>query len=98
MDRTYGVSDIIITERMTAIGQVKAGACKLHWVSCAPAFPGSEIDISDAIEAGVTPLLEHYHDSREGHIDSFLPPCPFTTGIYLEKFDKMTSVTFGYSV
>lgn len=98
MDKTYGISDTIVPVRLTGTGLVYNGACKLHWISCNPSAGNSVWALTDAIAAGGAILLDHFYTGKEGHLDILLPPCPFATGIYLETFTNMTSVTFGYSV
>ncbi len=98
MDKTYGISDTIVPKRMIATGQVVAGAAKLHWLVCNPSAGLSVWEITDAIAALGAVLLDCYSTSRESKMGIFLPPCPFATGIYLETFTNMTSITFGYSV
>lgn len=98
MDRTYGISDIIIPKRMTGTGLVVAGAAKLHWLVCNPSAGQSVWELTDAADSGGTVLLDCFATSREAKMGAFLPPCPFATGIYLETFTNMTSITLGYSV
>ena len=98
MEKTYDVSDTIVVKRMAATGQVVSGVAKLHWVSCTPSAGLSVWEITDAIAAAGDVLLECYSTAKESKVGGFLPPCPFATGIYLETFTNMTSITFGYSV
>lgn len=87
---------VVTPKYMIATGQVYLGPCKLYWISCDPSAGSSEWIITDAAAGGATKVLGHFHTGKEGHLDCICPPCPFTTGIWLEKFDKMTSLTFGY--
>ena len=97
MDKTYGISDTVVPKRMGASGLVIQGVVKLHWLACNPSATGSLCEIADATTNGVAILLDFYSTDRESKSKVFLPPCPFTKGIYLETFTNMTAITLGYS-
>jgi len=86
----------VVTKRMTATGQVIAGAHKLYWLHMNPSAGSSVLELTNAIAGGGAVIYDDFHTDREGHLHSFNPPIPFTTGIYLETFTNMTSTTFGY--
>lgn len=88
--------EIVATKRMVAVGQVIAGAHKLYWIKCNPAAGNSAWQLTDAIAALGVVVLDGFHTNRESHMVPISPPMPFTTGIYLETFTNMTSMTFGY--
>jgi len=87
---------VVSTIRLVAAGQVAAGAHKLHWIKCNPAAAASVWELTDAIAGGGVILIDGFHQGREGHLNAFNPPMNFTTGIWLETFTNMTSLTFGY--
>lgn len=87
---------VVTTRIMRAAGQVAAGAHKLYWISCNPSAGNSEWKLTDATAGGAFVVLEHFHTTRESHNTNLIPPMNFTTGIYLETFVAMTSMTFGY--
>ena len=87
---------VVIPKRMTGVGQVVLGAKKLYWISMKPSAASSEFQVTDATAGSATPLLEYFHTGYESHIHNLDPPCPFVSGIYLETFTNMTSITFGY--
>jgi len=86
----------VVTIRLVAAGLIVAGRHKLHWIKCNPSVANSEWALSDAIIALAAVVLDSYHAGREGHTVNFIPPMQFTTGIYLETFTNMNSMTFGY--
>ena len=86
----------VYTIRLVGVGQVIAGVHKLYWISCNPSAGLSEWGLSDAIIAAQPFLLEHFHTEKESHNTNLIPPMQFDTGIFLEKFANMTSITFGY--
>jgi len=86
----------VTTKRMVAAGQVVAGEHKLYWVSCNPSAGNSLWELTDAIAALGAVELDCFHTAKEGHVSNYLPPMQFDTGIYLETFTNMTSITFGY--
>lgn len=83
------------TTRLIGTGLVRAGACYLHWIKCNPSVAASVWEVTDAVAGGGIIVFEGYHASRESHNTNFIPPRYFTTGIYLETFTNMTSLTFG---
>ena len=83
-------------KRMLAAGQVVAGQHYLCWMSCNPAAGNSLWEVTDAIAALGTVVLDCFSTNRESKMGSFRPPMYFATGIYLETFTNMTSITFGY--
>lgn len=84
------------TIRMVGAGQVAAGAHELYWMKCSPGVASAEVEISDAIAALEPVVLSTFHTDRNGWDVSCNPPMHFDTGIYLETFDNMTAITFGY--
>jgi len=87
----------LLDARLTATGQVGAtGARKLYWMSINPGAGNSVIELTDAIAGGGAVVYDHFHTSRESHVDTLDPPMEFSNGIYLETFTNMTSVIFGY--
>jgi len=86
----------VVTKRMVAVGQVIAGAHKLYWVSCNPGAGNSLWELTDAIAALGAVVLDCFSTSRESKLGVLSPPMPFATGIYLETFTAITSITFGY--
>lgn len=86
----------IIPKRMTATGQVIAGAHKLYWVSMNPSAANSVLELTDAIGGGSAVVFDMYHATRD-HMHMLLnPPMPFATGIWIETLTSFTSVMFGY--
>lgn len=85
-----------IPKRLLATGLVVAGEHKLCWMACNPSAGNSLWEITDAIAAGGTVILDCFSTSRESKMGSFRPPMRFVNGIYLETFTNMTSITFGY--
>lgn len=92
MSRIHNVK----TKRVTGTGQVVAGTHKLYWLSCNPSAGLSVWELTDAIAGGGVVLLDCYSTARETKMGVLSPPMLFTTGIYLETFTNMTSITFGY--
>jgi len=90
------VPAVVTTKRMTAIGQVIAGAHKLHWVSMNPSAANSELVITDDTDGSTATVFDAFHATRD-HMHMVLsPPMPFTTGIYLKTLNHMTSLILGY--
>ena len=87
---------VVATKRMTDVGLVAAGAHKLYWVSCNPSAGLSVWELTDAIVALGAVVLDCYSTARETKMGVLSPPMQFNTGIYLETFTFMTSITFGY--
>jgi len=87
---------VVAVKRMTAVGQVIAGAHKLYWVDCNPSAGLSAWELTDDLVGGLAIVLDEFHTSRESHMINLNPPMPFTTGIYLKTFTNMNSITFGY--
>lgn len=87
---------IVTTTLLDAEDEFIAGAHKLYWISCNPSAGNSNWALSDAIIAAQPIVLEHFHTAKESHNTNLIPPMQFNTGIYLEKFVAMTSMTFGY--
>jgi len=81
---------------MAAVGQVVAGAHKLYWMAMNPSLAASIVEITDAIAALGAVVFDHFDTARDGHMMNLYPPMCFSTGIYLETFTNMTSITFGY--
>jgi len=90
------VPAVVATNRLVAVGQVIAGAHKLYWIKCNPSAGNSVWELSDDTTGLTATVLDEFHTAKEGHTDNFLPPMPFTTGIYLKTFTNMTSLIFGY--
>lgn len=82
--------------RLLGTGQVIAGQHYLCWMTCNPAAGNSLWEVTDAIAAGGAVVIDCFSTSRESKMGSFRPPIYFATGIYLETFTNMTSITFGY--
>ena len=83
-------------QRMTAVGQVVAGQHYLCWMTCRPSGGNSVWEVTDATAAGGGIVVECFSLAQESKMANFRPPIHFTTGIYLETFTAMTSITFGY--
>ena len=83
-------------KRMLGTGQVIAGQHYLCWMTCNPSGGNSLWEVTDAIAAGGTVVIDCFSTSRESKFGSFRPPIYFANGIYLETFTNMTSMTFGY--
>lgn len=87
---------VVPGKRMTATGQVIAGAHKLYWISCNPSAGNSVWELTDDTDGSTEIVLDHYHTTRESHNTNLIPPKQFSTGIYLKTFTAMTSMVFGY--
>ena len=87
---------VVTPDRRIGTGLISGGAHKLYWISCTPAAPNAEWEITDAVAALGPVVLAHFDTDRESEVLNYSPPIPFTTGIYLETFVNMTSITFGY--
>jgi len=87
---------VVTTTKLTAEDTGIAGAHKLYWISCNPSAGNSEWGLTDAIAAGGVILIEHFHTTKESHNTNLIPPMYFATGIWIETFTNMTSITFGY--
>ena len=85
------------TMRMTAVGQVYEGACKLHWISMNPSAADSEAALSDDTDGSTATVFDMFHTSRDHMHMLLIPAMRFSTGIYLKNLNKMTSLIFGYS-
>ena len=90
------VPSVVVAKRMTAIGQVIAGAHKLYWMATNPGVAASLFELTNAVAGGGVVVFDHFDTTRDGHMMSLWPPMCFTIGIYLETFTNMTSITFGY--
>jgi len=86
----------VTTKRMAAAGSVIAGAHKLYWMSLNPSAALSVVELTDDIAALGVVVFDHFNTARDGHMMNLYPPMCFATGIYLETFTNMTSITFGY--
>ncbi len=82
--------------RLTAVGQIKGSAGNLYWMLLNPGAGNSVVELTDSLAAGAAIKVDHFDTTRDGHMVTFDPPLEFATGIYLETFTNMTSVTFGY--
>lgn len=87
---------VSIPKRMTGTGLVVSGEHKLCWLACTPSAGLSLWELTNAIVSGKTVVLDCYSTARESKMGNFTPPILFTTGIYLETFTNMTSITIGY--
>jgi len=87
----------VVPTRMVAAGLVWGGACYLHWIHCCPSAGNSVWELTNGIIALQPTVLEGFHTSKESHTKACAPPAYFDTGIYLETFTNMTSLTFGIS-
>lgn len=83
--------------RATGTGPVLAGRHKLHWVACTPSAPNAEWQLTDNTLPGAFIVYEHFDTDKESEQLNLIPPIQFVTGIYVEKFDNMTSLIFGYT-
>jgi len=88
--------EAVVTVRLVAAGQAIAGAHKLYWVACSPDSPGAEWTLTDDIGIGGDVVYDHFDSDKESEHLKFDPPMQFTKGIWVEKFDHMHSLTFGY--
>lgn len=86
----------VATVRMVGVGQVIAGHHSLHWMMLDPSAGNSNLELTDDIAALGAVVIDHFETDRAGEMIPFSPPMHFGTGIYLETFDNMTSITFGY--
>lgn len=82
--------------RKTAVGPVVAGAHKLYWVACSPSAPGAEWQLTDDIAGGGAIVYDHFDPDKHSDHLIISPPMQFITGIWVEKFDHMFSLVFGY--
>ena len=87
---------VVTTTRLVAEDTGIAGAHKLYWIKCNPGVANSVWALTDAIAAGGVIIIDSFHAGREGHTVNLSPPMNFLTGIWLETFTNMTSMTFGY--
>uniref|UniRef100_A0A6H1ZP27 Uncharacterized protein n=1 Tax=viral metagenome TaxID=1070528 RepID=A0A6H1ZP27_9ZZZZ len=86
----------VTPKRMTAAGQVVAGAHNLYWLSINPSAAAAAVDITDDLTGLGAIVFDMYRATRD-HMHIVLePPMPFSTGIYLKTFTNLTSVMFGY--
>ncbi|MBA7648416.1 hypothetical protein ES703_56202 [subsurface metagenome] len=85
------------TIRKTAAGAVVGGAHRLFWVACSPDAPAAEWELTDAVGGGQPVVYDHFDNDRHSEQLIFDPPMKFTTGIWIEKFDHMKSLTFCYT-
>lgn len=87
---------VVTTKRMTATGQVVAGAHKLFWVSMNPSAANSAAVLTDDTDGSTATVFDMFLTTRD-HMHMVLsPPMPFSTGIYLKTLTNMTSMIFGY--
>jgi len=90
------VPAVVTTKRMTAVGQVVAGAHKLFWVSMNPSAANSVLVLTDDTDGLTATVFDAFHATRD-HMHMVLsPPMPFTTGIWIKTLTSFTSVIFGY--
>lgn len=103
--RTYGTGILkvgraevgLLDVRLIAVGQVgAAGARKLYWLTTSPSGANANIELADAAAGGGAVKWDWFCTDRHSHHMVFDPPMEFSTGIFLETFDNMTAVTFGY--
>lgn len=102
--RTYGVGVLKVgraeidstTIRKTVAGAVVAGAHNLYWIACSPDGPGSEFELTDAIAGGGAVVFDHFDPDKHSEVIHLDPPMKFATGIWIEKFDHIHSLTFCY--
>lgn len=87
---------VVRTVRAVAAGQGVLGACKLYWIACSPDGPGAEFEITDAIAIDGAVVYDHFDNDKHSEQLPLDPPMQFTTGIWIEKFDHIHSLTFGY--
>jgi len=87
---------VVTTTRLTAEDTGIAGAHKLYWVACSPDGANAEWQLTDAIAPGGGIVYDHYDSDRHSEHLVFSPPMQFDTGIWVEKFDHMFSLLFGY--
>lgn len=98
MRSVIGKGSGLITERLTGTAQVgSAGARLLYWLTTAPNAAACVVQLADAAAGSGTPIWEWKSSTGGGKHCVFDPPMEFATGIYLEAFTNMTSVTFGYA-
>ncbi|MBA7672192.1 hypothetical protein ES703_80366 [subsurface metagenome] len=84
------------TTRVILPGLVAAGAHDLYWVACSPDAPAAEWQLTDAIAGGGAVVYDHFDNDKHSEQITFDPPIKFATGIWVEKFDHMLSLTFCY--
>ena len=87
---------VVRTVRAVATGPAVARACKLYWIACSPDSAGSEFQLTDADAPGGVEVYCHFDDDRHSEHIHISPPMQFDTGIYVEKFDKIQCLHFGY--
>lgn len=91
-------SELCSTKRLTAVGAIKAAAGKLYWITVRPSTQDWYVSIDNSTDGSGTTAW----DVGSGGSSSapfhavFDPPIPFSTGIYLEAVDHITSITAGY--
>jgi hypothetical protein len=81
---------------MTGTGSVVTGARALYWLHIDPSGQNWDYELTDATAGGATVYFDDFHADRNGPIHTFDPPIPFSTGIYVETFTNLTSLTFAY--
>lgn len=92
-----GRAELPTTEvRKTAAGAVVAGARKVYWIACSPDAPAAEWQLTDAIAGGAAIKYDHFDNDKHSDHITFDPSMKFSTGIWIEKFDHMASLTFCY--
>jgi len=97
IDRVWNKLPAVVTpKRITAIGQVIAGAHNLCWVSMNPSAANSEIALTDDLDGLGATVFDMFHATRDHMHMVLTPPMPFTTGIYVKTLTNFTSLIFGY--
>lgn len=87
----------VYTRRRMVAGLVIAGVHNLYWIGCSPDSPSAEWELTDADVGGGAVVYDHFDNDKHSEQLIFDPPMKFTVGIYVEKFDHMHSLTFGYA-
>ncbi|MBA7607940.1 hypothetical protein ES703_15110 [subsurface metagenome] len=87
---------VVRTLRLVAEDTGIAGAHKLYWIACSPDSPGAEWQLTDATAPGGAIVYDHFDPDKHSEQLIFAPPMQFNTGIWIEKFDHMHSLVFGY--
>jgi len=87
---------VVTTTRLVAEDTGIAGAHKLYWVACSPSGANAEWQLTDDIAPGGGIVYDHWDTDRHSEQLIFNPPMQFDTGIWVETFTNMTSLTFGY--
>ena len=88
--------EYVSTRRRLVPGQAVPWPCVLYWIGCSPDSPGAGWEITDSLIILGNIVYDHFDPDKHSEQLIFDPPIRFTVGIFIEKFDHMHSLTFGY--